>query len=704
MGKNSKITISIVCFAIVLLLLVGVTVAFFNYTRTGSSNTIKVGRIFFNTNQNSTINLSNIFPIDSGNIDTDTDNVGTVSIQINGDTTYSEGIEYLVSVTNISNTINNKRIPISIAITPSNLGNNSNNYWDDRGGITSIYNVLSDNVITDNQNVVVGYITNGETGIHGTISIKAYLDKARVAITDTYDGSETETNGTTTNWINERVYLTTNEWNSLQSSGISFKVKVEANEGIWVEKSQLTAYETVQLALDNMATPPIYRDTKDTESEEDDTIYLVGNNNTVNFNYVYYSGKLWRIVSLNSDNTLKLITEDTIASIMPGSNDFSVSFVKQWLNEDFYATLANANDIVVQNSTWNSDDGTATTSDSTPKRPRNNTSPSTITTHPVGLLDAFEYYNVYNNSSSMDNYLLTGYDWLTLTKTDVNKVRYVFRDGTTKIFGGGNPSQESYGIRPVINLASNVIFTGEGTKASPYKIVGDIDSPTNNVTLLNSRISGEYVNFDDKLFRIVGVDDNKTKLVMVDYVRNPESTTTPKDVLTKHIGSTNIYGKSTNTQSDDYWDYYLNNTWYNSISDTYKNMMVDGTYYLGKYGYSVNYKITICKDDNLNSVTTSNCTKYTNMDEDSTFTGKVGLLRVGEMFSSQEKTTNSSVAYYLITPNSIDSITKILSASVIDLTSINMNLVTVRPTIYLNSNVIITSGLGTNDSPYEITM
>ena len=77
---------------------------------------------------------------------------------------------------------------------------------------------------------------------------------------------------------------------------------------------------------------------------------------------------------------------------------------------------------------------------------------------------------------------------------------------------------------------------------------------------------------------------------MVDYLKNGTS------VLNKNYASSVYFGKSGNTQEDTYWDYYLNNTWYNSISSTYKNMIIDGTFYLGFYPSNTNYKSTICKD------------------------------------------------------------------------------------------------------------
>ncbi len=64
--RNMRVTLLLVLGLVSLTL--GATYAFFNYTRTGSANTIRVGRIAFTTNQTKTINLSSV--------GTDTDNVG----------------------------------------------------------------------------------------------------------------------------------------------------------------------------------------------------------------------------------------------------------------------------------------------------------------------------------------------------------------------------------------------------------------------------------------------------------------------------------------------------------------------------------------------------------------------------------------------------------------------------------------------------
>ena len=215
----------------------GFTFAFFNYTRTGGANTIQVGRISFvsEQTQQNTINLTNAFPISRSAASTDTTNTDDVVINITGDTTYSDGIEYLLTATAVENTKNNKTVPISIITSASNLGTNDEEYYEHRGSTTAVYKILAGNNIANNDQLLVGYIPSGATGVNGSVTIRAFLDSDLISISDTYDETNgvSDNMGTTSNWVNGRTNFTTTEWNDIS---VSFKVKVEANEGTWVEE------------------------------------------------------------------------------------------------------------------------------------------------------------------------------------------------------------------------------------------------------------------------------------------------------------------------------------------------------------------------------------------------------------------------------------------------------------------------------------
>ena len=254
--KNKKLLLTIVGVAVVIVALVGTTYAFFNYTRTGGSNTVKTGRIYFNSAYTA-INLSNAFPITSTQAETDTNNSRTINITVTGDTDYANGLEYLVTAEDVHmTTIGNRVVPLAVEVDVEEvatgesligLGELDNSYYTNRSTYASNhynrYKKEYNGTLSEGGRLLVGYISPNETsgvaqGVNGVITIKVYFDANRIAITDTLEGTEstneTYTNGTTTSWVRGREVFTTTEWNALNSTGVSFKIKVESNEGIWV--------------------------------------------------------------------------------------------------------------------------------------------------------------------------------------------------------------------------------------------------------------------------------------------------------------------------------------------------------------------------------------------------------------------------------------------------------------------------------------
>ena len=244
--KNKRLILTLLLVLGLVSITVGVTYAFFNYTRTGIANNLGTGRIYFNTSQNGRLQLTNIFPVKSTDINTNT--LDTVTVGIVGDTTYTDGEEFLISLVDVNNTVNNKKIPIKYIATyeansESVIGTSSSEYWTARNNKdANIYLLNGTGAVEENKQVLVGYIDNGDTGINGTLTIKAYIDGDRIAISDTYDETESDNMGTTTEWVDGRTVFTTTEWNSFQTSGtpISFKIKAESNEGIWVTEPVLS--------------------------------------------------------------------------------------------------------------------------------------------------------------------------------------------------------------------------------------------------------------------------------------------------------------------------------------------------------------------------------------------------------------------------------------------------------------------------------
>ena len=443
-----------------------------------------------------------------------------------------------------------------------------------------------------------------------------------------------------------------------------------------------------------------------TKVEEDGITYISGTKDCINFNYVWYSGKLWRITAINPDGTMKMITDDLITNVSynpQGDVNFydiskkddatyTGSYMYQWLNEDFLDTLYNYQDIIVEDSTWNiTNSNESSISTKLPETTLINNSTIGKNT-PVGLLNSYEYYLSYKNTSHNSGYLNIGYEWWLLnpySSSNVWSVRYPGNDFNSR------PS-DPHGARPSINLKSNIQLSGgSGTKDDPYTISGDKEQPTINATLLNTRTVGEYVAFDEdgdtstkELYRIVGIEDEKTKLNKNDYIKSGTAT------LSKMFSTNTTYGSG---NSDDYWDYYLNNTWYNSLAS--KSMLDKGTYYIKQTSYGTSYKNSLCDTDNTIE-TTKTCTKTTSVWN----TGYVGLPRYGEMFASQQGNGySSSSSIWLITPSSFSHIWYIYyEGDASDISPSDTN--GARPSINLKSNIVITGGSGTKSDPYTIAL
>ena len=430
--------------------------------------------------------------------------------------------------------------------------------------------------------------------------------------------------------------------------------------------------------------------------EEDGITYVSGTRECINFNYVWYSGKLWRITAINDDGTVKMITEDYMTNISyetdtsssfydvskKNNASYTGSYMYQWLNEDFLNTLYNNENMIVENSTWNI---TQTTDIATKLASTNVINNATINKNtPVGLLNTYEYYLSYKNTTEWYSYLSNNNTIFWLLNPYSSTQNWCVNDWT---HDKSAPTQFLV-VRPVINLKANVaIKSGDGTVNNPYKLIGDKEDAKANTTLINTRNSGEYVKFNDELYRIVNIENKKTKIIKYDYVKNGT------DIVLKKFGTDVNYG---NGDSDDYADYYLNNTWYNSLTTSSKNLLENNNYYLGESYYGQSYKNSICITKNTIE-TIKSCQKTTSI-----WNGKIGLPRLGEMFASQDS-VNGTNAIWIITKAGDSIVWNIEPGGYSNYNYPNATYA-IRPSIYLKSNIVITNGDGTRSNPFEIAL
>ena len=486
-----------------------------------------------------------------------------------------------------------------------------------------------------------------------TLLTKTGANPNRVLDSGTIEGGETNTYSLSL-WITDEV--------DGNYSGQVFSGKLR------VEVSQERAKEASAVLLENIPEENQYNDGVDT--------FITGEDPN---NYIWYSGKLWRAVSVNNDaKTTKLVTQWNISAIpySSGNTAFEESYMEEWLNDTsvdgFLGNLRDYENFIVTDAKWDARESTAELGNVT--RPD-----GTITvTSAVGLLNMYDYQS--SNGGEIDGYLNNGLIWWLITPYSLVDLHYVSSGGQVSY----SSTSSGDGIRPAIILKSEVnIVNGDGSISNPYRLEGDNDSNLSG-TLLSSRYSGEYVRFgnsENNLYRIVSHEtEGLTKITSVEPLKSSGA------FITSAFGSDKTFS-ATNTIST-----FLNREYLTSYIDSnFSNMIEDNsTWYLGVVGAGESYKLA----------------KYTDVIGSTTTTSidiKVGLLRIGELMSGQFDRYDNNITYWVLTSSNTSAVRSVNRASQMRSNSSTiMN--GVRPSMNLKSNVIITSGDGTKENPFEIAL
>ena len=402
-------------------------------------------------------------------------------------------------------------------------------------------------------------------------------------------------------------------------------------------------------------------------------------------NYIWYSGKLWRAVSINNEaKTVKLVTQWNISAIPYNASSntaFAGSYMEEWLNDTtvdgFLGNLRDYENFIVTDATWDA------TLDATSLGSITRPNGTTTVTDAVGLLNMYEYQSSYTGTTYSNGYLNNGLWWWTLTPYSTSNVRDVGSYGNAN----NNASIHASGVRPSINLKSSVkIVDGDGTIDNPYRLNGDNDTNLSG-TLLSSRYSGEYIRFgndENNLYRIVS---HETKGL----------TKITSDVPLKNSGSyiESVFGSNSTFSSSNTIGTFLNNEYLDTtngyLKDTDISMIAESTtWYLGTVGNGTSYKLAKYTDTNM-----SGYAKSTN--------AKVGLLRLGELMAGQFGRYGNNTDYWTLTPYSASNVRDVYyNGFASNYTS--PNAYGVRPSINLKSNVVITGGDGTINNPFTLKL
>lgn len=363
-------------------------------------------------------------------------------------------------------------------------------------------------------------------------------------------------------------------------------------------------------------------------------------------NYLEYSGYLFRIVSIDKNNNIKLITEESLTNLAWGiENNYDKSYIKSWLNGEnnnegiFYKSL---NNLYLTDTNFCIEKVNEESKECTE-----------IITDKVGLLSLEEY----NNAGGTKSYLNTGNTWW-LSNPSEEGVWYVYSNGNINDTLKIGKDYYSYGIRPVITIKGELaLISGDGTKENPYKI----EKETPNV--LKNKNVGKYIKYSDLTWRIIEKNDKYVRVALDGVLKENE-----EDLLTNFSNYSNVYATNNGIGK------YLNNDFYNTLD---KTNMVDGTIYVNRYDSTVDFD-------------------YKGIFETS-ISATVGMMQIGDLFM------NDYTDYYLVSRTStyVGTVYKVTENNGL-YADFPTEKAKIRPTIFLNLESPITSGDGSKSSPYII--
>ena len=374
-------------------------------------------------------------------------------------------------------------------------------------------------------------------------------------------------------------------------------------------------------------------------------------------NFIRLSNMLYRIVGIEDGNVIVVADEDVA----------NVNFTKidDWLDYYYDHFSEKAKKMIVERKYCNMT-LTDTTLDTTQcngyTEKRKVYIPSVIE---VNLAES-------NGENFMKTYTIS---WVANSKNkkEAYVTRNVFWDENEGKSFVSYDSTYNYGIRPMMMLNGESLITGgNGSVSDPY-VFGDT-VPAKSGTPINERFTGEYVQVGGTLYRIVEVDKDKTtRVISYDTLGSYDESL----MTTSNPNSDIILYDPKNMESA---GYFINNKATEYVETSYfANHEIEVPVYKGKIIYGEEKAVKKYKV-------------------------KLSAPNLYEMFSAQSQRDANCSSYWLV-----NSSEKKRTAGAIYIIGVPLNheldatmSLHVRVVGYLKKDVVISSGKGTMDNPYQV--
>lgn len=393
-------------------------------------------------------------------------------------------------------------------------------------------------------------------------------------------------------------------------------------------------------------------------SQTDETNYYKGTN--VN-NYLLFSGMLWRIVNLNEDGTIQLVSDSLLSNLRSDYDNYQNSNVDRWFTDYFYPLLnSNSKKYLVSR-----DYCVGNTSD---VHDLNSICSSTINSM-VGLLDVSEYFNTFQAGNS---FLCTNSFYLLGGELDHQKlINNCSNNEKVDVITPGLMSS----IRASITLKANLFISGgDGSNSNPYKLDDYEYAKVNDQ--IHTRLVGEYLVYSGMTFRIIGFDKSGNAKVILS---EPWTNMSTKETL--RVSFDGVDNCSFNLSDTSHPGYILNHELIEYIDE--KGIVIS------------NFDIPI----NTNGKTYQEYQK-------NSVKAKIALPTTYDLFATAGDTNYARNEIYLYLDSSSNNKMIFMlngaNAMMFEIPATDFYSYAIRPVMYLKSNLKVMSGYGTLGSPYYV--
>ncbi len=367
----------------------------------------------------------------------------------------------------------------------------------------------------------------------------------------------------------------------------------------------------------------------------------------VDNNYVSFAGRLFRIIKINNDNSVRVASLYSQGSLIYGNNtSYKSSNIYNWLNKTskphsgvFYKSIPGVEDLLVK-TPW---------------------CRGVLVNNEVecGSEKGEDYFTLLTLDDYIDTLGKNGY-----LNTMKNNWILGSGDGNTNLYIGENGSMvstdnyESFGTIVEFTFKKNIkIVSGSGSLMDPYVI--DTEGHDNFVT--------KYVKLGGNMWRVYEEVGEVLRLSLDTYVDDG----TGKEVLKSYSDENSLF----NPLKKNNIAYYLNRDLYNSFS--YKDKLLECTFYTGEISFSEGLDYENLYTDYVNN--------------------KIGLLNSFDLVVNNElsnyflmNTTSNvgSMVYVKKSDNTIDEVKVTKKSRIV-------------PVICIDKNSFV-GGDGTRNNPYVV--